>query len=104
MPPHPTFYARRALYQRLGGFDTQYRIAADYDCILRFLYRGGVAPVYIPQVLVKMRSGGTSNRSLANILQKSREDYQALIRNGAGGLAALAWKNLSKVSQFVSTP
>ncbi len=101
MPPHPTFYVRRAVYERLGGYDTSYRIAADYDCVLRLLGKGGVRAAYIPEVLVKMRVGGASNRSLKNILQKSREDYRALRVNGVGGLRALAWKNLSKLPQFL---
>lgn len=100
MPPHPTFYVRRTVYQKLGGYDTSYRIAADYDCVLRLLGRGQVRSVYIPEVLVKMRVGGASNRSLKNILRKSREDYRALRENGVGGLGALAWKNLSKLPQF----
>jgi len=100
MPPHPTFYVRRTVYERLGGYDTSYRIAADYDCVLRLLGKGGVCAAYIPEVLVKMRVGGASNRSLRNILQKSREDYRALRVNDVGGLAALAWKNLSKLPQF----
>jgi len=101
MPPHPTFYVRRKVYEALGGYDTSYRIAADYDCMLRFLGKGGVRAAYIPEVLVKMRVGGASNRSLKNILQKSREDYRALRVNGVGGLWALAWKNLSKLPQFL---
>jgi glycosyltransferase len=101
MPPHPTFYVRRSIYERLGAFDLGYRIAADYDTMLRFLGRGGVRAAYIPEVLVKMRMGGTSNRSLANIVRKSREDYLALRRNGVGGVGALMWKNISKVSQFL---
>jgi glycosyltransferase len=100
MPPHPTLYVRRAAYERLGGYDTSYRIAADYDCVLRLLGKGGLRTLYIPQVLVKMRVGGASNRSLKNILRKSREDYRALQVNGLGGLRALAWKNLSKLPQF----
>jgi glycosyltransferase involved in cell wall biosynthesis len=101
MPPHPTFYVRRAVYERLGGYDTSYRIAADYDCVLRLLGKGGGRAAYIPEVMVKMRVGGASNRSLKNILQKSREDYRALRVNGVGGLRALAWKNLSKLPQFL---
>ncbi len=100
MPPHPTFYVRRSLYAQLGGFDMRYRIAADYDTMLRILGKGKVQPAYIPEVLVKMRLGGVSNRSLANIIRKSYEDYLALRRNGIGGLGALAWKNLGKVGQF----
>jgi glycosyltransferase involved in cell wall biosynthesis len=100
MPPHPTFYVRRSIYTQLGGFDLRYRIAADYDTILRFLGRGKVRAAYIPEVLVKMRLGGVSNRSLANILLKSWEDYLCLRRNGVGGFGALVFKNLNKVGQF----
>jgi glycosyltransferase len=101
MPPHPTFYARRVVYQRLGGFDSRYRIAADYDCLLRLL-GGGVACAYLPEVLIHMRLGGASNRSPRNLLEKSREDYQTLRRNRIGGLGALLAKNLRKLPQFFS--
>ncbi|HPE71615.1 MAG TPA: glycosyltransferase family 2 protein [Candidatus Competibacter sp.] len=104
MPPHPTFYTRRAIYQRLGGFDPGYRIAADYDCLLRFLGAGQIACAYIPEVLVHMRLGGASNRSLRNLLQKSREDYRALRQNRIGGLGALLLKNLRKLPQFLIRP
>lgn len=100
MPPHPTFYARRTVYQQLGGFDTHYHIAADYDCLLRFLGAGRIACAYIPEVLVHMRLGGVSNRSLNKILQKSREDYQALRCNRVGGWGTLLMKNLRKLPQF----
>jgi glycosyltransferase involved in cell wall biosynthesis len=101
MPPHPTFYVRRAVYERMGMFDTNYRIAADYDCMLRFLGKGRVRVGYIPEVLVKMRLGGASNRSIKNILRKSQEDYRALKNNKVGGMGALVWKNLSKLPQFI---
>jgi glycosyltransferase len=104
MPPHPTFYARRSVYERLGGFDTRFRIAADYDCMLRFLARGGVRTAYIPEVLVHMRTGGMSNRSLRNILRKSCEDLDAARRNEVGGIGTILAKNLSKVSQFWRRP
>lgn len=100
MPPHPTLYLRRALYERHGNFDRQYRIAADYDLILRVLSRIEGRVVYLPQVLVRMRLGGTSNRTLRHILRKSWEDYRALRANHLGGIVALAWKNLSKAPQF----
>lgn len=100
MPPHPTLFLRRAVIEQWGGFDTSFRIAADYDAMLRYLARGRIRLHYIPEVLVKMRVGGESNRSLPRILRKSREDYMALRRNEVGGLWALAWKNLSKLGQF----
>lgn len=101
MPPHPTLYLRRSLYERFGGFDTRYRIAADYDLMLRVLSQLSGRVAYLPQVLVRMRLGGVSNRSVGKILRKSWEDYQALRANRVGGVGALAWKNLSKLPQFV---
>lgn len=104
MPPHPTFYARRSLYEQLGGFDLQYQIAADYDNMLRLLLGGdgrGIQAAYIPEVLVRMRTGGLSNRSLRNILLKSREDLRIVRYNQVGGLMTIAMKNLSKVGQFL---
>ncbi len=101
MPPHPSFYARRHVYERLGQYDERYSISADYDWMLRFFSGGGFNVAYIPQSLVRMRMGGMSNRSFSNILRKSREDYLALQRNRIGGLGALCYKNLSKLSQFI---
>ena len=100
MPPHPTLYLRRSVIERWGGFDTNFRIAADYDAILRYFGQGRIRAAYIPRVLVKMRMGGESNRSLSRIWLKTTEDYTALRRNGVGGFRALLWKNLGKVSQF----
>lgn len=102
MPPHPALFLRRGVVERWGAYDTSYRIAADYDSILRYFGKGGIQPAYLPRVLVKMRVGGESNRSLERIVRKSREDYRALRTNGVGGLGALAWKNLSKLGQFRS--
>lgn len=101
MPPHPTLYLRRSVFERWGAYDTSFRIAADYDAMLRWLVKANVRLAYIPEVLVRMRVGGKSNRSLGSILQKSREDYRALGRNEVGGLGALAFKNLGKLHQLV---
>ena len=100
MPPHPTLYLRRSVIERWGGYNTRYQIAADYDAILRYFGQGKIRAAYIPHVLVKMRVGGESNRSLAKIWLKTGEDYSALRRNGVGGVGALAWKNLGKLGQF----
>lgn len=100
MPPHPTFYVRRSVYERLGGFDTRYRIAADYDTVLRFLAFSKIRAAYIPEVLVRMRAGGISNRSIKTIVRKSIEDIEVLRRNKVGGVWTLLQKNLRKISQF----
>ncbi len=104
MPPHPTFYIRRSLLGRIGGYDTTLSIAADYDFMLRALLAAKGRVVYLPQVLVKMRVGGVSNRSLANIWRKSRQDLTIIRRHRLGGLGTLALKNFSKLGQFLSRP
>jgi len=101
MPPHPTLYLRRSVIEQWGGFDASFRIAADYDAMLRYLAKGEIHLAYIPEVLIKMRVGGESNRSLTRIACKSREDYRALRKNDVGGLASLIWKNISKIGQFL---
>jgi glycosyltransferase len=100
MPPHPTFYVRRDVYARCGGFDTRYRIAADYENMLRVLWGAGARTAYVPHVLVRMRTGGMSNR-LLNMFLKSREDYAAMQENGLGGVQALILKNVAKLPQFM---
>lgn len=101
MPPHPTLYVRREWYRRIGGFDTSYRIAGDYHSVLNLFSQPGFRAAYIPDVLIKMRTGGESNRSLQNLWVKSCEDLRALRQTGVGGYLALGWKNLSKIKQFV---
>lgn len=100
MPPHPTFYMRREHYAALGGFDLKYIIAADYDSILRYLWKNKLNPSYIPEVLVKMRLGGKSNNSFSNILKKTTEDKNVMIENGIPPLRGLLGKNFSKIPQF----
>lgn len=96
MAPHPTLYMRRSVFADQGSYDTSYRIAADYEAMLRWFGRGGISPVYIPQVLVRMRAGGVSNRSLRQIITKSREDLRALRSTGTGGIGALARAALAR--------
>jgi len=100
MPPHPTLFVRRHVFEKHGAYDTQYRIAADYDAVLRWFGKAAITSAYIPEVLVKMRVGGESNASIAKILRKSREDYRALRTNKVGGIGTLVAKNLSKLPQF----
>ncbi|HGX93503.1 MAG TPA: glycosyltransferase, partial [Candidatus Tenderia sp.] len=66
MPPHPTFFVRRLVYERFGGFNTGLGSAADYEIMLRFLLRHRIRAVYLPKVLVHMRTGGVSNASTRN--------------------------------------
>ena len=77
-PPHPTFFVRRSVYERLGGFDLNFKIAADFELMARYLEVARISSCYIPNVLVKMRLGGTTNKSLGNILKQNSEIRQAL--------------------------
>ncbi len=101
MPPHPTFFVRRKIYDRYGYFNTDFKIAADYELMLRFLEKNKISTCYLPGVLIKMRIGGESNRSLKNLIIKSSEDYRAWKVNKLnGGFYTIALKNLSKIPQF----
>ncbi len=101
MPPHPTFYVKKKVYDQYGLFNTNFRIAADYDTMLRFLGKYRISTMYLPEVMVKMRVGGASNRSLKNIIRKSKEDMQAIRDNQFGTVFTLAFKNIRKVTQFI---
>ena len=101
MPPHPTLFLRREVFAQHGLYDTSYRIAADYEAVLRYFGRGGISAAYVPEVLVRMRLGGESNRSLRQLLRKSREDFRALRATGMGGFGTLALKNFGKLPQFI---
>ena len=106
MPPHPTLYLKREIYERAkldNGeyFDTSYSCAADYDFMMRLLSKYEIEPAYLRMVLVKMRIGGVSNRSLKHIATKSKEDWRAIRQNKVGHLHTLAWKNLGKLGQFI---
>ncbi|MGZ0708434.1 glycosyltransferase family 2 protein [Coraliomargarita sp. W4R53] len=83
-PAHPSFFVRRAVYERLGDFDTKLPIAADYEFMLRVLEREQLKSVHLPQVLVKMRTGGASNASLKNIAQANLQCWKAWRQNGLG--------------------
>jgi glycosyltransferase len=104
MPPHPTLYVRRSRTSELGLFDAEYRIAADYEFVLRYFSQPAFGVAYIPKVLVWMRIGGASNRSVTALMVKSREDLRALQKNKVGGILTLFLKNARKMSQFLSSP
>ena len=100
MPPHPSLFVRRMCYTNFGYFNLNYRIASDYELILRFLAREKISISYLPEVLVNMRTGGTSNSNLRNIIKKSSEDLKALKEHKIGDFYTLMLKNLRKLNQF----
>ena len=77
MPPHPTFFVRKSVYDQVGLFETTLRSASDYEMMLRILLKHKMQACYIPEVVVKMRTGGISNASVRNRLRANREDREA---------------------------
>lgn len=82
MPGHPTLFLRRRVYERYGLYDTSYRCAADYEFMVRFLKEPENELAYVPEILVAMFYGGTSNAGIKNYLVSFMEGYQALRKNG----------------------
>lgn len=101
MPAHPTLFLKKTVYKKHGIFNLSYKISADYDFMLRILKDDSVKFAYLPKVITKMRIGGASNRSIKNIIQKTREDYLAVRSNNIGGWYLIFLKNISKVRQFI---
>jgi glycosyltransferase involved in cell wall biosynthesis len=102
MPPHPTFFVRKEVYDLAGLFNISLRSAADYEIMLRILLKHGVPAYYIPGVIVKMRTGGMSNASLWNRLRANKEDRLAWKLNGLRPyFFTLYLKPLRKIPQFL---
>lgn len=102
MPPHPTLYIKKEVYMRLGLYRLDFRIASDYELVLRYFGTHGIKTAYLPRTIVKMRMGGASNQPNL-LLRKMREDYRALKINQIGGVSTLLWKNVSKFPQFLAS-
>ena len=76
MPPHPTFYARKSVYEAMNGFDTSLRLGADWEFLLRFFEIEKRAARYVPETWVRMRLGGASNRSFRNVLRNNLDTWR----------------------------
>ncbi len=101
-PPHPTFFAKKKLFEQYGVFDTNYNISADYDLMLRFLKKNNVSSTYIPHVLVRMRNGGVSNRNLKQIVKANIECLGAWKKYGLKANPMIIVRKLAyKVKQCV---
>lgn len=101
MPPHPTFYTYKKYYDEFGGFNTQLKTSADYELMLRFLYKHKLRAIHIPEVMIKMRIGGKSNKSIKNRIEANLEDRMAWKLNHLKpGRFTFVQKPLSKITQF----
>lgn len=101
-PPHPTFFVRKKMYEKFGGFDLSFKWANDIELMLRFLEKNNIAGGYLPKVLVHMQAGGVSNRSIFNILKQNYYIYWAFKRNGLkfNLFSFIFCKFFSRISQF----
>lgn len=105
MPAHPTFFVRTALLRKLGGFDTRYRFQADYELMVRLFLKERISSAYVPEVLVRMRVGGHTNRSLRNVYLGNLEAYRACVDNRVRvSPFFVLLKLLSRLPQFFARP
>jgi len=103
MPPHPTLFFTREMYEEHGLYKEEFKIAADYELILRFLYKNKIPVSYIPEVLVQMKVGGKSNDGFKSRFVTFLEDYKAWKENDLKkiqGLKAQVLKRATKIEQF----
>ncbi|MCB9223984.1 MAG: glycosyltransferase family 2 protein [Crocinitomicaceae bacterium] len=101
MPPHPTFFVKREVYEKYGSYTLQLRSAADYEFMLRVIHKNEIKVGYLNKVIVRMRVGGTSNASLKNRVKANKEDKIAWKMNGLKPAPfTMIRKPLSKIGQF----
>lgn len=101
MPPHATFFVKRSVFQKYGGFDSSYNISADYELAVRLLWKYNIPVSYIPEVLVTGRIGGATNKNIKSIIYSSLEVYRVLRSHKIGGILALLIRILFKIPQFI---
>lgn len=81
MPAHPTFYCRRSVYEKFGLYNDSYKIAGDFELMLRFFEKHNIRSKYIPQTLVNMKIGGVSNSSIKSKIDILKEEFRAFQQN-----------------------
>ena len=105
MVPHPSFYVRRECLERLGGYSLDYRICADFELELRYLYLAKLRAAYLPECVVVMRMGGMSTAGWRSNVVINREDLRALRAHGIWSCLPLIYlKYLFKIWGFVLRP
>ena len=102
MVPHPSFYVRRECFEKLGGYSLDYRICADFELELRYLYLAKLRAAYLPECVVVMRMGGMSTSGWRSNLVINREDLRALRAHGIWSCLPLIYlKYLFKIWGFI---
>lgn len=82
MPAHPTFFVKREVYEKYGYFKLDYKIASDYELLVRFLAKYGVSYYYLREPIIKMRIGGVSTKNLKSNFILNKEILKACSENG----------------------
>ena len=105
MLPHPTFFVKKCIYIKYGLYNTSLSQASDYAMILNLIYKNKINVEYIPEILVYMRNGGKSNRSILNRLKGNKEDSIAWEINKLEQPRFIRFKKpLHKIKQFFQRP
>ncbi|MBN2207234.1 MAG: glycosyltransferase [Candidatus Aminicenantes bacterium] len=105
MPPHPTFFVRKRIYERYGAFNLDFPVVADYEIMLRFLYKHRISCGYFPRVVIRKRTGGISRPTALNVVRNNAACYQAWLANGLKPRpGTFVRKALSKLGQFGRRP
>jgi glycosyltransferase involved in cell wall biosynthesis len=102
MPPHPTFFVKKEMYNKHGVYSTELRTAADYELMLRFIHKQKIKLAYLPEFIVKMRTGGKSNDSVKSRVKANKDDRKAWeMNNMKPYFFTLTLKPMRKISQFI---
>lgn len=101
MPPHPTVFIKKNVYEKYGNFNLELGTAADYEIMLRFIHKNNIRVEYLPRTLIKMRTGGASNATLLNRIKANSNDRKAWkVNNLKPRFYTLTLKPLRKIMQF----
>jgi len=105
MPPHPTFFLRKEVYKKFGDFDTSFEICADFDLMVRLFHKADLNYTYIPETLVKMRTGGSSTRGIQSTLTINKEMLRSCKMHGINtNYGRIYSKYFTKVFQLMKKP
>lgn len=102
MPPHPSFFVYKKFYEQLGLYQIDYKIAADYELLIRFLATNKLTYSYIPKPIVYMRAGGVSNANIRSRYILNQEIIRACKENGLHtNMLKLSLKYFNKVFEYI---
>ena len=102
-PPHPTFFVKKELFTKYGLYDTNFKISADFELMLRFLEKYNITSYYLPKTIIKMRTGGISNNNIFNIIMGNIYCLKAFKKNGYNiPVNYILLRMISKIKQIIN--